>query len=272
MHDSGKIPVAIIGCGSLGALVAKEIHSGAAGPYTLVAALDTPDPEKAVALTKAHGGKACTAVHELLAAKPRYVIEAATAGALKEAAFPAMQAGADLVVFSAGALADDAFAEGLRRTAKNLNRLVHVVSGAVGGFDLARAGLAAGDLRCTMINEKPPRAFAGAPYLKTRTLSEEKTEIVFEGTAREAIAAFPQNVNVVTAMSFATTGVDSVTTTVISNPAISRNRHTIMLEGAFGRARCEIEANPCPDNPKSSMLAAYSAVALLRQLSDPIRF
>jgi aspartate dehydrogenase len=272
MHDMPKISIALVGCGNLGSVVASEVHTGNAGPYALVAVLDAPGPDKAAAAAKAFGGKACATLDELLAARPRYVIEAATSPVLKEIAFPVLQSGADLIMLSAGALADDGFVAMLRSTAQKLDRVVHVASGAIGAFDLAQAAKAAGGLTCRMRNEKPPKALEGAPYLKGKSLSRESVETVFEGTAREAIAEFPQNVNVVAAMSFATLGMDMVTTSIVSDPARTLNKHTILLEGAFGRARCEIEARPSPDNPRSSLLAAYSVIALLRKLSDPIRF
>lgn len=271
MDQRSTIPVALVGCGTLGSLIASAIQRGEAGPYSLCAALGSSSPEKAVAVSSLCGGKACTTLDELLATKPRYVVEAATAPALKAMALPVLESGADLIILSAGALVDDDFVAAMRAAAVRYGGIVHIASGAIGGFDLAQAAKAVGGLSCRMVNRKPPAGLEGAPYLEGRTLSRDTAKTVFNGTVREAIAAFPKNVNVAAAMSFATLGVDAVTTTVVSDPALSRNTHRIELEGAFGRAVCEIEAFPSPDNPKSSMLAAYSVVALLRKLADPIR-
>lgn len=272
MSASATIPVALVGCGNLGSLIAGGIHKGAAGPYSLTAVFDGPSPAKAEVVAKTSTCAVCPDLASLLATRPRYVIEAATAEVFTEIALPALRSGADLIALSAGALVNNGFVATLRAEAMNLGRVVHVASGALGAFDLAQAAMAAGPLTCEMRTEKPPQGLEGAPFLAGRTLSREQAETVFEGTAREAIAAFPKNVNVVTAMSFATVGVDAVRTRIISDPALTANKHTIMLEGAFGRARCEIEASPSPDNPRSSMLAAYSVIALLRKLADPIRF
>ena len=270
MHTVNSIAVALVGCGTLGSQIAEDLHK--AGPYSLVATLDIPMPSRAAAVASQYGGRDCDTLDELLATKPRYVIEAATVQVLKGIALPVIQHGADLIVLSTGAFVDDDFVATLRREARALERIVHVASGAIGAFDLAQAARCAGDLTCTMYTEKPPAALEGAPWLKGRTLSRENPETVFAGTARQAIAAFPQNVNVVTAMAFASVGVDAVTTTVINSPERTLNKHTIVLEGAFGKARCEIEARPSPDNPRSSMLAAHSIIALLQKLADPIRF
>ena len=270
MHTVDSIPVALVGCGNLGSKIAEDLHK--AGPYSLVATLDIPMPSRAKAVASMYGGRGCDTLDELLATNPRYVIEAATVQVFKDMALPVLQHGADLIILSAGAFADDDFVDTLRSEARALGRIVHVPSGAIGAFDLAQAARAAGDLSCSMYTEKPPAALEGAPWLKGRTLSREVAETVYEGTARQAIAAFPQNVNVVTAMAFASVGVDAVTATVISSPERTLNKHTIVFEGAFGKARCEIEARPSPQNPRSSMLAAYSIIALLQKLADPIRF
>ena len=62
------------------------------------------------------------------------------------------------------------------------------------------------------------------------------------------------------------------TIAIRSNPRLTRNRHSVVLEGAFGAARLEIEARPSPDNPQSSLLAAYSVLALLAKIASPIQF
>ncbi|HEY5365831.1 MAG TPA: aspartate dehydrogenase domain-containing protein, partial [Casimicrobiaceae bacterium] len=119
----------------------------------------------------------------------------------------------------------------------------------------------------SMATEKPPRAFNGA----AAETSDDAVREIYRGSAREAIARFPQNVNVVAALSLATTGLDDTTITIRSNPRLTNNRHTVTLEGAFGSARLEVEARPSPDNPKSSLLAAFSVLSLLRKIASPIQ-
>jgi aspartate dehydrogenase len=270
MAGEGRTPrVALIGCGNLGAAIARGIARGAAGDYRLTAVLDA-SAAKADALAGETGALRCTDVAELLGTRPAYVIEAATGSVLQEVAVACLRV-ADLVVLSTGALANDRFRDTVERVAEEHGRKIHVASGALGGFDLAQAARAAGALQVTMRKQKPPRALDGAPSLRGRTLSDDEEQEVFRGTARQAIAAFPQNVNVAVALSLAGTGLDDTTVTVASKPGATRNRHIVELEGAFGAARLEIEARPSPDNPKSSLLAAYSVLALLRKLRAPIQ-
>jgi predicted dinucleotide-utilizing enzyme len=94
---------------------------------------------------------------------------------------------------------------------------------------------------------------------------------IFAGSAKEAIRQLPKNVNVAVTLSLALGGFDRATITVRSNPALTQNRHCIELEGAFGGACVGIEAARAIDNPKSSALAAYSALSLLKRLASPLQ-
>jgi aspartate dehydrogenase len=270
MADEDRaLRAALIGCGNLGSAIARGIARGAAGDYRLTAVLDA-SVAKADALAAETGAVCCVHLDQLLDTRPAYVIEAATGSVLQEVAVACLRV-AHLVILSTGALADERFRATVERVAQEHGRKIHVASGALGGFDLAQAARAAGALNLTLRTQKPPHALAGAPSQHGRVLSEDEEQEVFRGTARQAIAAFPQNVNVAVALSLAGTGLDETTVTVASKPGATRNRHIVELEGAFGAARLEIEARPSPDNPKSSLLAAYSVLALLRKLRAPIQ-
>jgi aspartate dehydrogenase len=263
--------VGIVGCGSLGRLIAEGIRDGAAGGYRVKAVFDEYRPENAAKLAADAGAAFCVSLDELLRLKCDYVVEAASAAAVRAAAAKCLAGGSNVVALSSGAFADAAFREEVSLLARARRRKVYIPSGALGGFDLAQAATAAGDLAVTMTTEKPPEALAGAPALAGRDLSRSLRELVFSGTAREAVAGFPQNVNVVAGLSLATVGLGSVRMEVYSDPDRTGNRHSYVLEGAFGRARVEIEAAPTAGNPKSSALAAYSVLALLRKLASPIQ-
>ena len=261
--------VALIGCGNLGTPIARGIAQGVAGDYCLAAVFDA-SRDRAQALAVETGAACCLDLEALLGTGPEYVIEAATGEMLQDVAVRCLRV-AHLIVLSTGAFADDGFRDLASRTAEQQGRKIYVASGALGGFDLAQAARLAGALKVTMRTQKPPRALAGAPSLGGRPLPDDREQDVFRGSARAAIAAFPQNVNVAVALSLAGVGLDDTAITVTSKPGATRNRHIVELEGAFGYARIEIEARPSPDNPKSSLLAAYSVLALLRKLRAPIQ-
>ncbi|MCD7906357.1 MAG: DUF108 domain-containing protein, partial [Clostridium sp.] len=112
----------------------------------------------------------------------------------------------------------------------------------------------------------------GAPYLNGRVLSAEEQERIFEGTARDAISGFPKNVNVAVASALASVGVDQMQVTIDSCPGMEDNVHKIVVENDSVKAVVEISSKPDADNPKSSVMTAWSVVALLDNLASPFQF
>lgn len=263
--------VGILGCGSLGRLIAEGIVDGMAGPCQLKAVYDGFAPDSARLVASRTGAALCDSLAGLLRHNCTYIVEAASVTALREAAVSVLEGGSNLIALSTGALSDDNFRAAVSRVAGEQRKKVHIPSGALGGLDLAQAAASAGELSVVMTTSKPPRALSGAPALAGRLLSDDRREMVFRGTAREAVAGFPQNVNVVASLSLATVGLDNVTIEICSDPELRNNTHTFILNGAFGRARVEIEAVPHASNPKSSALAAHSVLSLLRKLTSPIQ-
>jgi aspartate dehydrogenase len=264
------LTVALVGCGTLGSLIANGIADGSAGPYRLTAVCNGADFPRAARLAADVGVTACRTLDDLLAGAPDYVVEAATGAVLRDIAVPVLTAGAHLIVLSVGAFAEKRFHDRVAAAARQYGRIVYLSTGAIGGLDVAQAALMAGELTASMLTEKPPGSLLGAPGFHGEHAESERTE-VFSGTARDAIAAFPRNVNVVVALALAAGGVANVMTKVVSDPALTRNRHVIELEGAFGSATIMVESAPSATNPRSSSLAAYSVLAKLKSLASPIQ-
>jgi aspartate dehydrogenase len=119
----------------------------------------------------------------------------------------------------------------------------------------------------TLTTRKPPKGLVGAPYLVEHGIElDNLTEplVIFEGTALEAVKAFPQNVNVAGALSIAGIGPMETRVRVIADPHATCNSHEIVAEGAFGKLQTRTENLPSPRNAKSSYLASLSACAELR--------
>jgi aspartate dehydrogenase len=270
-NRTGFCTVGLLGCGSLGRLIAEGIAAGLAGPCQLKAVYDGFAPENARLVASLTGASSCDSLAGLLSHKCAYIVEAASVTALREAAVSVLEGGSSLIALSSGALSDDGFHAAVSLAAGKHGKKVHIPSGALGGLDLAQAAASAGELSVAMTTSKPPGALLGAPALAGRRPSGDRRETVFRGTAREAVAGFPQNVNVVASLSMATVGLDSVTIEICSDPDLKNNTHTFVLSGAFGRARVEIEAVPHASNPKSSALAAHSVLSLLKKIVSPIQ-
>ncbi len=121
---------------------------------------------------------------------------------------------------------------------------------------------------------KNPEGLKGAPFVLENNIDlksfPEKT-LLFEGSAEAAIAAFPANVNVAASLSLAGIGPKETRVRVFVDPKASRNIHEISAEGDFGKLTCRVENVPSPDNPRTSFLAALSAIATLKKLTEPLQ-
>jgi aspartate dehydrogenase len=124
-----------------------------------------------------------------------------------------------------------------------------------------------------MVTRKPPEGLAGAPYLLARDISVlglNEAKRVFSGSAREAAAGFPANVNVAAALSLAGIGPDRTTVEIWADPAIDRNCHSIEVESDAAHFRLSIENVPS-ENPKTGRMTPLSVIAALRKLHSPLR-
>jgi aspartate dehydrogenase len=148
-----------------------------------------------------------------------------------------------------------------------------VPTGALLGLD-AVAAAAEGDIRSVrMITRKPPGGLKGAPYLEKNGIQVDglkEPKLVFSGSAREAAAGFPANVNVVAALSLAGIGPDRTHIDIWADPAVTRNCHDIEVDADSARFKLSIENVPS-DNPKTGRIVALSVLATLRKLGAPLR-
>jgi len=93
----------------------------------------------------------------------------------------------------------------------------------------------------------------------------------FQGLRSVAIKEFPANVNVAASLSLVGVGFDKTMVKVVVDPTISRNVHEIHVKGDFGDFHAKIENIPSDTNPKTSFLAALSAIATLKQVCEPLK-
>ena len=210
-----------------------------------------------------------TAITELteLHSDTDFVMECAGHDAVREFIADILALGIDAGIVSAGALADAALHQDLRRAALEGNASLRVVPGAIGGIDaLAAAGPALD--RVTYVARKPPQSWTGSPADKTHDLAALTTATaVFKGTARQAALAFPKNANVVATVALAGIGFDDTQVTLMADPEASGNSHQIEAAGTLFDLDYITKGAALPDNPKTSALTAYSAVRTLLHLS-----
>jgi len=157
-----------------------------------------------------------------------------------------------------------------RQLARRHGAKVFIPSGAVAGIDGLKA-MAVGTIRRVhLTTRKPPKALQHAPYVERKRfdLSRQRVpKVIFEGSAREAIRAFPQNANVVASLALASGRAGhTVSMRMVADPTIRRNIHEVDVVGDCGRLHCRIESRPSRSNPKTSELAVRSAVAALENV------
>lgn len=266
-----KYRLGLIGSGSLGSIIANSISKDLKDDYELIG-IQSSKVENAEKLASKVNSKAYSNLDEMIDDKPDYIIEAASLNVVKDYAVKILDNGINLIVLSVGAFADNVFYNEVEKVAKKRNCRVHLASGAVGGFDVLNSAVLMGDSSVEIITEKSPSSLNGAPFLDGRELSEESVEEVFVGTAKEAIDAFPKNINVAVATGIATVGAANANVVIRSVPEMLSNSHNIILEGDQVKISVRIESTPSPDNPKSSSLAAWSVISILKRLISPITF
>lgn len=266
-----RYKLAIIGSGSLGSTIGRVVSQVLSGEYEILGVL-SGKIENAIKLADELGCKAYKTLDEIVDDKPDYIVEAASPDVFKAIGLKILQNSINLIPLSIGALADQEFYKLIKETAIENNCRVHLPSGAVGGFDVLRASMIMEDVEASITTEKSPESLNGAPFLKGKKLSEKKEEEIFSGFAKEAIEHFPENVNVAVATALATTGVENTKVSIKSIPGFKSNKHTIRIEGETIKVNIVIETKPSKANPKSSTLAAYSVISLLKNLVSPITF
>jgi aspartate dehydrogenase len=260
--------VAIGGLGAIGRVLARKLTDGIPGIELACAAAG--DKAKARGWLEEQRIDCPVVEFEEFPERADLAIECAPAAVIERICRPMLEAGKQVMVLSCGALLPR---PELIDLAKARGGAIIVPTGALLGLD-AVAGANEGMIQSVrMITRKPPKGLAGAPHLVRNGISVEglnEAKLVFSGTAREAAAGFPANVNVVAALSLAGVGPDRTTIEIWADPAVTRNCHSIEVESDSARFSLSIENVPS-ENPKTGKIVALSILALLRKLHAPLR-
>lgn len=263
--------VALLGGGTIARLVLDQRPPG----IEITALYGRGPQSRGAALAREFGIPYVCDRMELLAKRPQAVIEAASHEAVREHLVPLLDAGISVVVLSAGALADERLRETAEAAAERSGALFYVPSGGIGGLDALKTACLGGVDEVSIQVAKPPAAWKGIAYVEKlgTDLDRLKTAtVLFEGPAREGVPHFPQNVNIAAVLSLGGIGMDRTRLRVVADPALKLNTHTIRVSGASGRMTVVLENVPAPENPKTSWLACYSALAALKSLQPGARY
>ncbi|MDR3063792.1 MAG: aspartate dehydrogenase [Methanobrevibacter sp.] len=246
--------VGILGCGSIANILINELKYDE--DINLKYFYDN-DIEQSKKLARIADGIA-TDNFELMVDKSDLIIEAASPRAVGLFIGNALKKGKNVVIMSVGYLMDVNNRKNLERIAKENNARIYLPSGAIVGLDGLKAASIGKIESVTLTTRKSPKSID----------SNEKKEIIFDGKASEAVKIFPTNINVAAALSIASNM--DINVKIIIDPEINRNIHEVHVKGEFGSFTSKTENVPSKINPKTSVLAAYSAVNLLKSLNKTI--
>jgi aspartate dehydrogenase len=272
MVHARKIKIGIAGCGAIGSSLARYIVKSFSAKGALSGVYDT-DSAKALRLARAcRNRKLAVASLEALIARSDLIIEAAAAGAAQAIAEKTLRASRDIMVMSVGGIVEGYNA--LVALAEKTGSRIFVPSGAVCGLDGLKACACGKIKKVTLITAKPPQAFSGVAYVRDARIdlaAIKKDTVLFEGSARAAIKAFPQNINVAAVLSIAGIGSRATKVRIVASPKLRKNTHRIDIESDAGTITVRTENVIHPGNPKTSYLAVLSAIACVRQIAYPLR-
>jgi aspartate dehydrogenase len=270
-----RLGAGLIGCGVIGNVIADAIDGGKAGDIELVAVYDIiPERAEKLAYRLSKKPKVTKDADEIFEREDVHiVIEAASQEAVRQYAVKALTKNKDLMIMSTGALLDDTLLKQMSTLAESKGKKIYVPSGAIVGLDNLKSAAIGSIEEVTLTTRKPPPSFEDAPYIKKRKIdlsSLKEPLILYEGSAKEAVKLFPQNVNVAASLSLAGVGAERTKVRIITDPGIKEIIHEIHVRGAFGELTTKTINKPFPSNPKTSYIAALSAIATLKKISDSV--
>lgn len=240
--------VGIIGCGAMGSLIAEAVDQQIVQCEELIL-LDS-SREKAQHLQESlkTSAVAVTNLDEMLNLHPTVIIEAASQEAVREYLGKIVENNIDVIVMSVGALL----------SSKLKSRKIHTTSGAIGGLDAISNAELAGIDEIVLTTRKHP---------KTLDMENVQEKLVYEGNATEAVKRFPRELNVAASLAL-TVQPEKVLVRVISDPNATRNTHELSVKWKHGEMFMRFMNDPHPQNPKTSALAAWAAIRLLKNLLE----
>ena len=270
-----SLSVALLGGGTIGRLVLEQAQRGQLAGIEFVGIAGRGPTSRGAELARRFGIRYVADRAALVALKPDVVVEAASHDAVREHLVDLLEHGITVVVLSAGALADDDLRQAAAAAAARSGALFYVPSGGIGGLDALKTACLAGVDEVSIQVAKPPAAWKGIAYVEAKRVPLDRLDkptTLFEGPAREGVPHFPQNVNIAAVLALAGIGMDRTRLKVIADPALKLNTHTIRVSGNSGTITVVLENVPSPENPKTSWLACYSAIAALRSLRERARY
>lgn len=263
--------IGILGAGAIGSAIARALDQKQIDAE-LVAVADQ-DSARAEALSAELTGLPAVVSIEEMIERSDLAVEAASQAALGEFVPKALRRSRDMLILSVGGLLGQ---EQWFREAREKDCRIYIPSGAIVGLDGVKSASMGRIARVLLTSRKPVAALRGSKYAIERNLALDDLKedtIIFEGLAEEAARAFPATANVAASLRLALDPARSVVLRVriLAVPGGTENVHEICVEGEFGRFTVKVENLPSTANPRTSQLAAFSAIATLKNLTRSVQ-
>ena len=249
--------VGIVGCGAIARTITDFALKENLGVH--IKFFYDQDMERAENLAAHAGGVAVQNVQDMLSYVD-LIVEAASPGAVVEIVPKVLESKRDVIIMSLGALMDQDLKHHLEDLARKNHSRIYMPSGAIAGLDGVKSA-SIGEIReVNLVTRKPPRSLG---------ISTDTEKVLYDGKASGAVRKFPANINVAAALSIAC-GMEA-DVKIVADPKIDRNCHEIHVVGDFGEITTTTQNMSCKTNPKTSLLAAYSVIKLLKTLNEHSR-
>lgn len=266
-----KLKVGILGCGAIGSRIAKSIYQELKDCCQLVGFYDC-DPTKMATLAtilKKNDLKK-RSLKELIHSCD-LMVEAVNAAKTDEFIHEALSARRHVLAMSVGKLLGN---NKLFATASKNRCQILIPSGAIAGLDALKAASLVHVEKIILTSRKPINGFTQNDYLEKRkiylsTLPGET--VLFDGSVKDAVKYFPQNINVAATLALASGMTQKIRVRIVTSPEYRINSHEIDIKGEFGHITTRAENVTCPDNPKTSWLAVLSAIQALKDFCSGTR-
>lgn len=264
------LKIGIIGCGAIGTNVAMSIDRGMMRGVRVVALSDR-NQERAKVLSRRLRSHPPVLDMNGVITYSDLVVESAHRSVVPELLKKIVQRGKSLLVMSTGGLIGQ---ERLLEAARKRRCLIAIPSGALLGIDGVKAAAFLPIRKVVLTTRKPPRSFEGAPFVlrnRIRLGGIRRERLLFRGNVKQAVKEFPQNINVAATLGLAGVDPRRFEVRIIADPRSKRNSHEVTVVGPLGKFSVRCENVPSKENPKTSRLAIFSALATLKALLDPVR-
>lgn len=177
--------------------------------------------------------------------------------------------GADLMLTSVGALADERLLERLLAAARTGGGRIRLPSAGGGALDVLAAAAIGGLDRVVITVRQAPAAWQGTAAERALDLDSVVEPVtVYDGPVRAGAATY-SNVNVSAAVALAGLGLDATRLRLIVDPGITAHVMEVEAEGRFGQFSYRQDV-AVTDDPKAARLVSMAVVKTLRQMTAPL--